>query len=121
MKFEVKITGWGADALEFLNPDCNFIIIFNEDAPPELADISVLHTKFDMKEEPKAGDTMMICDKKYKITAVGWEAINTLRDLGHCTVSFRGMSEVERPGMIELDGPEFTADDLKVGGMITIE
>lgn len=46
MKFQVKITGWGADALEFLNPTCNFIIIFNEDAPPELADISVLHTKF---------------------------------------------------------------------------
>ena len=34
MKFQVKITGWGNDALEFLNPVCNFIIMFNEDAPP---------------------------------------------------------------------------------------
>lgn len=120
MKFQVKITGWGADALEFLNPVCNFIIIFNEDAPPELADISVLHTKFELKEEPKAGDTFRICGKEYKVTAVGWEAINTLRDLGHCTVSFRGLQEVERPGMIELSGPEFTAEDLKVGGEIEI-
>lgn len=120
MKLQVKITGWGADALEFLNPVCNFIIIFNEDAPPELADISVLHTKFELKEEPKAGDTFRICGKEYKVTAVGWEAINTLRDLGHCTVSFRGLPEVERPGMIELSGPEFTAEDLKVGGEIEI-
>ena len=29
MKFQVKITGWGNDALEFLNPVCNFIIMFN--------------------------------------------------------------------------------------------
>ena len=58
MKFQVKITGWGDDALEFLNPACNFIIMFNEDAPPELADISVLHTKCELKEDPAPGDTM---------------------------------------------------------------
>lgn len=121
MKFQVKITGWGDDALEFLNPACNFIIMFNEDAPPELADISILHTKCELKEDPAPGDTMTICGKKYKVTAVGWEAINTLRDLGHCTVAFNGKTEVDRPGMMELEGPEFTADDLKVGGEITIE
>jgi hypothetical protein len=36
MKFQATITGWGQMATDFLNPDCNFIIIFNEDAPPEL-------------------------------------------------------------------------------------
>ena len=121
MKFQVKITGWGNDALEFLNPVCNFIIMFNEDAPPELADISILHTKCELKEDPAPGDTMTICGKKYKVTAVGWEDINTLRDLGHCTVAFNGKTEVDRPGMMELEGPEFTAEDLKVGGEITIE
>ena len=60
MKFQVKITGWGADALEFLNPVCNFIIIFNEDAPPELADISVLHTKFELKEDSVVVDLKKI-------------------------------------------------------------
>ena len=38
MKYQVKITGLGEDALAFLGEDDNnFIIIFNEDAPPELA------------------------------------------------------------------------------------
>ena len=54
------------------------------------------------------------------MTSIIWEAINTLSDLGHCTVSFRGLPEVERTGMIELSGPEFTAEDLKVGGEIEI-
>ena len=44
MKYDTRISGWGECALEFLNEDCNFLIIFNETAPQELADISVLHT-----------------------------------------------------------------------------
>lgn len=44
LKFFSEITGWGNDAPFFLEvPDANFIILFNESAPPELTDISVLH------------------------------------------------------------------------------
>ena len=44
MKYQSKIVGLGPDALAFLDDeDMNFIIIFNEDAPPELAELSVLH------------------------------------------------------------------------------
>ena len=49
MKYKATITGLGECALDFLDECCNFIIIFNEDAPPELADISVLHTKSEVK------------------------------------------------------------------------
>ncbi len=46
MKYQSEIVGLGPDALAFLeDEDMNFIIIFNEDAPPELAELSVLHTK----------------------------------------------------------------------------
>ncbi len=55
MKYKATITGLGECALDFLDECCNFIIIFNEDAPPELADISVLHTKSEVKEDPKKG------------------------------------------------------------------
>ncbi|WP_173648256.1 PTS glucitol/sorbitol transporter subunit IIA [Faecalicoccus pleomorphus] len=121
MKFQATITGWGQMATDFLNPDCNFIIIFNEDAPPELAEISVLHTKSEVTEEPKKGDLMTVCNKNYIITDVGWEAIMTLRELGHCTVSFNGAEKAPRPGMIELAGLPFTAEDLHLNGKLEIK
>ena len=53
MKYKATITGLGECALDFLDECCNFIIIFNEDAPPELADISVLHTKVKLRRIKK--------------------------------------------------------------------
>ena len=113
MKYKATITGLGECALDFLDECCNFIIIFNEDAPPELADISVLHTK--------SGDTVRICGVEYTIADVGWEALNTLKELGHCTLSFKGLDTVERPGIIELIGEPIKAEQLLVGGTIEIE
>lgn len=73
MKYDTLITGWGECALEFLNEDCNFLIIFNDTAPQELADISVLHTAAEITKEPAVGDTLYLCDIKYTITAIGSE------------------------------------------------
>ena len=98
----------------------NFIIIFNEDAPPELAELSVLHTKAELTEEPAPGDTMVICGKEFKISAVGSEAPHTLKELGHCTLSFKGGTEAERPGCIMLEGNALLPEDLKAGGTIEI-
>ncbi|MBS6180702.1 PTS glucitol/sorbitol transporter subunit IIA [[Clostridium] innocuum] len=121
MKYQATITGLGACALDFLDECCNFIIIFNEDAPSELADISVLHTKCEVKEDPKKGDTVRICGVEYTISDVGWEALNTLKELGHCTLSFKGLDTVERPGIIELVGEPIKAEQLLIGGTIEIE
>ena len=53
MKFQVTIVGHGAEALEFLNDsDNSFFILFNENAPEELAEISVLHTISAVYKEP---------------------------------------------------------------------
>lgn len=121
MKYQVKITGLGEDALAFLGgDDGNFIIIFNEDAPPELADLSVLHTKAELKEPSAVGDTFKICGKEFKISAVGYEALKTLPELGHCTVDFRGGSEPDRPGCIMVEGDTLLPDDIQIGGMIEI-
>lgn len=120
MKYQATITGWGDLAKEFLNPACNFIIIFNNNAPPELAEISVLHTISELTADPVKGDKMRVCGKEYTITDVGPEALMTLRELGHCTVSFNGAEHAPRPGMIELSGEPFTEDDLVEGGTIEI-
>lgn len=121
MKYQSKIVELGPDALAFLeDEEMNFIIIFNEDAPPELAELSVLHTKAELKEAPAVGDTFKICGKEFKISAVGSEAVHTLEQLGHCTIDFKGGDEAERPGCIMLEGNQLLPEDLKAGEMIEI-
>lgn len=121
MKFNATITGWGEDALGFLEmEEMNCIVLFNDDAPEELAEIAVLHSKSEIYAEPAVGDILIICEKAFNVTAVGEEAKHTLRDLGHCTLSFKGGSEPERPGCIMLEGDPIDASDIVNGGKIEI-
>lgn len=120
MKYDTRISGWGECALEFLNEDCNFLIIFNDTAPQELADISILHTVGELKDEPCVGDTLYLCDQAYKITAIGTEALHTLKELGHCCLSFAGATSALRPGNIELAGPVFKEEYLYTDGRLQI-
>ncbi|MBQ9321239.1 MAG: PTS glucitol/sorbitol transporter subunit IIA [Eubacterium sp.] len=121
MKYHAEVTGWGEDALEFLSEDMNFIVIFNDNAPAELKEIAILHTITQLGEDPAPGDTLILGDKVFDITAVGEEAKHTLRTLGHCTFNFNGGSEAERPGMIMVKGDEpLTAEDVIVGMLIEI-
>ena len=122
MKYHTVITGWGDGALDFLeDAETNFIIIFNDDAPPELAEISVLHTKEELLAIPAPGDIVVISEKVFTITAVGDEAKSTLRNLGHCTLSFKGGNVPERPGCIMLEGDEpLLKSDIQVENTIEI-
>ena len=122
MKYDVTVTGLGSMALEFLNPsmEMRFVILFNEDAPAELADLAILHTQGEMTEAPAPGDTMKIGEKTYKVTAVGDEAIHTLATLGHCTLAFASDTTPYRPGCINLDGEVITAADVANGAVIQI-
>lgn len=122
MKYDVTITGLGDMALEFLAPEMEmqFVILFNESAPPELAEMAILHTEEPLTEAPAPGDTLVLGTKTYKVTAVGDEAIQTLTELGHCTLAFKGDSEPYRPGCIMLDGEIITAADVANGGKIQI-
>lgn len=122
MKYHVVITGWGQDALTFLeDPESDCIIIFNDDAPAELADLSVLHTKSELLDVPALGDTVVIGKKIFEVTAVGAEVKSTLRNMGHCTFVFSGADTPERPGCIMLKGDEkLLASDIQVGNTIEI-
>lgn len=122
MKYDVTVTGLGDMALAFLDPamEMRFVILFNDDAPAELAELAILHTKGEMTEAPAPGDTMKIGEKTYKITAVGDEAIHTLKELGHCTLAFTADTEPYRPGCINLDGEIITEADLANGTVIQI-
>ena len=122
MKYEVTVTGLGDMALAFLDPamEMRFMILFNDNAPAELAELAILHTEAEMTEAPAPGDTMKIGEKTYKITAVGDEAIHTLATLGHCTLAFTADTEPYRPGCINLDGEIVTEADLANGTVIQI-
>ncbi len=122
MKYDVTVTGLGDMALAFLDPamEMRFVILFNDDAPAELAELAILHTKAELTEAPAPGDTMTIGSKTYKITAVGDEAIHTLKELGHCTLAFTADTEPYRPGCINLDGEIITEADVADGTVIQI-
>jgi len=122
MKFLAEITGWGADALFLLeDPDAKFIIIFNDNAPPELADISVLHTQGLYLADPAVGDIFIIAEKVFTITAVGEEVKKTLKELGHCTLCFKGGNKPDRPGCLMLQGDQpLLAADIQKGATIEI-
>ncbi len=115
MKYCVEITGIGELALELLGND--ILIIFNENAPPELAELSVLHTIQPLMEDVCPGDRFVISGHTYTVNAVGEEANYTLRELGHCTIKFGGDKEV-LPGYIRV--AETGKPDIVVGSTIEI-
>lgn len=113
MVYKARITGCGDMVAEML--EHGMMILFDENAPPELAELSVLHTHAELKRNPAPGDTLSIGSAEYTITAVGEEANKTLRTMGHCSLVFHGKAEVDLPGQIALKGkgmPKITIGDV---------
>ena len=116
MKYYAEITGWGDEAKAFLK-ELNYIILFNDNAPSELAEISILHSIGEMKGDIEVGDTIIIAEKVFEVTAVGDEA----QELGHATINFAGRDVPDLPGHIMLKGDEaLTEDDIVKGAKIEI-
>lgn len=102
MDFTTEITQIGEMVEEFLTE--KLLIVFDENAPPGLAEISILHTIREFNKEVKVGDTVRFGESYYEVTAVGHEANKTLESMGHCSFSFTGEDQVKLPGQIELKG-----------------
>ena len=120
MKYSSEITGWGSEAKAFLK-ELNYMILFNDNAPSELAEISILHTVAELKSDIAVGDTVIIGDKVFEVTAVGDEAQHTFKELGHATINFAGRDIPDLPGHIMLKGDEaLTEDDIQTGVKIEI-
>lgn len=115
MKYRVKIVKLGELCKDFIVE--KMVVLFDEEVPEELQEISVVHTKGELKEEVEKGDKIRIGEKEYIVTAVGDEANKTLKELGHCTLKFNGGNEADLPGVINLDGE---LGDIKVGDDLII-
>jgi glucitol/sorbitol PTS system EIIA component len=116
MNYKAVITNIGEMALDFISD--SMLIVFNDNAPGELAEISVLHSIEPVHQDIKAGDVLIISGNKYKITVVGEEANKTFRSMGHCTFKFTGGAEAELPGQIEVEGGGIP--DIRVGDTLEI-
>ena len=100
--YRTEIKEIGPEVEAFLEE--GYLILFEVGAPPELAEMSVLHDCSHMREEPPvAGDVLAIGDREFGITAVGEKSWKNIKDLGHAVFVFNGAKEVEMPGQICLE------------------
>lgn len=96
-KYEAKIKEIGEE-VEIFSEE-NMMVIFNDTVPEELRSFAVIHEKADLQEKVETGDVLEINDERYEILFVGGKVNDTLRDIGHCTISFSGeVSEDLLPG-----------------------
>ena len=84
----------GPEVAEFL--EAGLLILFQTGAPPELAEIAVLHDPTSLREDPPApGDVLEIEGQQFRITAIGYKAWQNVRELGHAVFKFDGSPEAE--------------------------
>lgn len=77
------------------------LILYSDGAPPELAEVSVLHRVEQASgRTPCPGSVLRIGEVSARVTAVGSTAWNKVSELGHVVISFNGADAAERPGEI---------------------
>ena len=104
--YRTAITEVGPEVEELLD-DAGILITFEHGAPPELAEISVLHRHTEQREDPPAvGDVVVIGPRQFEITAVGGAAWKNMLELGHASFKFDGAKEAGLPGEICLEEQE---------------
>jgi PTS system glucitol/sorbitol-specific IIA component len=99
------------------------LILFAEGAPPELAEVSVLHAVETMgATAPKPGNKITIGNLAATITAIGPAAWKKVQDIGHVVINFNDAKSAERPGEICASSlaPSDIMANLKAGITISI-
>jgi PTS system glucitol/sorbitol-specific IIA component len=110
-KYSVTITSIGQCAQEALDDD--MLILFNQSATEDIADYCFVHGHDELKSEIEVGDTLVINETEYPVTAVGLVASKNLKNLGHITLRFDGSSDADTTGSVHLKGEQPTS--LEVG------
>jgi PTS system glucitol/sorbitol-specific IIA component len=116
------ITAIGPEVAELA--EGGVLILFADGAPPELAEVSVLHKAEVGPSDaaPVVGAAIAIGELEGTITAMGDSAWNKVREIGHVVINFNGADAAERPGEIcasVVEG-DVLVGALKAGAAITI-
>lgn len=119
--YRTEMTEIGPDVEEMLDLT-GTLITFEDGAPPELAEISILHKHTDRRDDPPApGDTLAIGQQEFEITAVGGVAWKNMLELGHAAFKFNGAEEAELPGEICVEEQEAEAVKEIIGPGVPLE
>jgi glucitol/sorbitol PTS system EIIA component len=115
-KFDTQINNIGPSVTDFLGE--KMLILFGENAPSELAEYCLLINVKNVEGDIEVGDTLLLGDHEYKITAVGDAVKKNLSSLGHITLKFDGSGSPELPGTLYLEDTEI--QEVKTGDQIRI-
>jgi PTS system glucitol/sorbitol-specific IIA component len=97
--YKTVISEVGPEVRELL--EGGVLILYADGAPPELAEVSVLHRAEGVHPEaPRAGAQLRIGAISAFVTAVGPTAWNKVQEMGHVVINFNGSNKAERPGEI---------------------
>ena len=93
--YRTALTAVGPDAADLL--DGGILILFADGAPPELAEVSVLHRVAEgpSSDAPRVGATLTIGDVAAELTAIGELAWAKIADMGHVVINFDGAAQGE--------------------------
>ena len=120
--YRTAFTAVGADAADLL--EGGILILFADGAPPELAEVSVLHRVAEGlgAEAPRVGARLTIGDVATAITAVGDLAWAKIADMGHVVINFDGAAASQRPGEISVGAvdPAALARAIRPGATLII-
>ncbi len=76
------------------------LVFFKLGAPPELAEVSIIHEPSELRADVRVGDYVVIGGQRYRVTAVGELANENIRELGHMVIRFDGQTTAQLPGYI---------------------
>jgi glucitol/sorbitol PTS system EIIA component len=99
------------------------LILYADGAPPELAEVSVLHrVEQASRDVPRVGSVLRIGEDSAMVTAVGPTAWNKVSELGHVVINFNGSRTADRPGEICVSEVDWARlfDCMKSGTIIEI-
>lgn len=120
--YDTTITAVGPDVADLI--EGGVLILFAEGAPPELAEVSVLHTVTagPTPEAPPVGAAIRVGAVEATLTAIGSLAWAKIADIGHVVINFDGATASNRPGELNASAvdAELLAGALRPGTTIVI-
>lgn len=101
-KYKTTVIAIGTMVQELLQQ--GIVVLFDNTAPKELQEISIVHTGGTLAKDVIKGDFMILGDSVYTVTAVGELANRNLKNIGHVCLKFDARTSPELPGDLHLKG-----------------